>query len=226
VSQVKLSASEKLLLVAKSLDDKRGGSFSAEDLVVEAWKRFPDTFGLRGHLNERGNPLYPDSNRVFAEVMGSKPLRRRGWLAKSGNKLYRLTETGRQYAARLSEGESAQRTSFSRETVVALQRLLDSRAAAKYGTASDSISFHDASAFWGINARSNSKELAGRLAETETILDMAQVRVNAPQFTLSGRGTHYTPEDLNRLRHLHRFLQKKFANELSVIAGRRDERSF
>src|SRR5687768_4031917 len=100
-STPKVTVHEKLLLAAAGLEDEGKSTFTAEDLVVAAWKLDPETFGLSGHTDESGRPAYPNSNRVFVEIMGSKPIRKQGLLAKSGTKTFRLTETGRQRAARL-----------------------------------------------------------------------------------------------------------------------------
>ena len=89
-----LSVSDKLLLAAHGIGGDVRRTFTAEELVVAAWRRFPDVFGLAGHPDERGLPLYPDSNRVFAETMGCKPIRKKGYLVKTGAKTYRLTEAG------------------------------------------------------------------------------------------------------------------------------------
>src|SRR5262245_26355120 len=96
-----LKVHEKLLLAAADLTDEGKQTFSAEDLVVAAWRRDPNTFGLAGYLDGDGRPLYPNSNRVFAEIMGSKPIRAQGLLMKSGTKMFRLTEAGVQRAAML-----------------------------------------------------------------------------------------------------------------------------
>src|SRR3989337_1721776 len=93
-----LSISEKLLLAAYSLEEDGRRPFSAEELVVSAWRKFPDAFGLAGHRDDDGRLSYPDSNRVFAEIMGSKPIRKRGLLTKVGSKMYQLTEVGREHA--------------------------------------------------------------------------------------------------------------------------------
>lgn len=39
-----LTVHERLLLVAADLEKSGKRTFSAEDLVVASWKRFPDTF--------------------------------------------------------------------------------------------------------------------------------------------------------------------------------------
>jgi len=226
-----LTVHERLLLVAADLEKSGKRTFSAEDLVVASWKRFPDTFGLAGYNDEDGRPLYPNSNRVFAEIMGSsKPLRKLGLIAKSGTKRFHLTEAGRQRAALLgaSGGERRVRTtkaSFSRETARELQKILSSRAVAKYGEGrADEITFHDASSFWGISARSTANEFTSRVADTQAILRAAADAAGERPIVLEHGSKPYTAEDIENLRALHDYLLDRFETELSVIRRRTDER--
>ena len=81
----RLTVPQKLLLAALEAR-KKSPTFTAEDLVVQAWKLYPDTFGLSGYGDR-----YPDSNRVLTNIMGTKGMRGKGWLRKVGEKQYRLT---------------------------------------------------------------------------------------------------------------------------------------
>lgn len=136
-----LSVSDKLLVAACRLEE-RVPLFSAEDLVVAAWEYYPDTFGLRGHPSSSGKALYPDSNRVFAEIMGSKPLRARGLLEKTGSKTYRLTGAGRQRARTLAAipvTNSAVRATWDRRMLDEFRKLRVSRAARSLSEAGQPI---------------------------------------------------------------------------------------
>ena len=88
----RLTRAEQVLLAANSLEKRGICPFSAEDLVVESWKLFKNSFSLQGYD-------LPDSNRVFMEMMGSKPLKAKGWLEKVGSKQYKLSGAGRLAAA-------------------------------------------------------------------------------------------------------------------------------
>src|SRR5262249_3537218 len=93
---------EKILLAAFELEEQGTSPFSAEDLIVGSWKKFPKTFGLKGYADQS-----PDSNKILTSIMGEKGLARRGWLAKMGQKLYTLTREGRQAVRRIMQGEEA-----------------------------------------------------------------------------------------------------------------------
>src|SRR5262245_47760676 len=141
---------EKILLAAETLDKQGESPFSAETLIVESWKRFPKTFGLKGFAE-----LYPDSNKILSSIMGEKGLCRRGWLAKMGQKMYALTRDGRTVVRRitLEEGESqpGEVVKLSREQEKFLLNLLDSTAVQKFEeNRKGELTFADACRFWGI----------------------------------------------------------------------------
>jgi hypothetical protein len=224
---------EKLLLSAYSLDGGNGNHFSAEDLVVAAWKHFPRAFGLRGHNDEAGLSLYPDSNRVFAEIMGSKPIRKRGLLTKTGIKMYALTTSGRDEAQQLAAGQDGAgevasqsgKASISRAVRSRLERLLSSRAVHRAQAGElDRITFHDACLFWGITARSSAIELEGALADTRATIEAAEDALGGGASELrTGKGDlSVSATDL--LRKVHDSLQQKFAEEFGTIRKRRDQR--
>ncbi len=86
---VVLTTLKKVLVVAATLDNEKQ-TFTAEDIVVRAWKDFPESFGLRGYQAH-----HPDSNRVLAKLMGTLGLCGRGWLEQTDTKTYRITTAGR-----------------------------------------------------------------------------------------------------------------------------------
>src|SRR6266850_5039349 len=116
---------EKILLAADHLEKQGQSPFTAEALIVESWKRFPSTFGLKGFTEK-----YPDSNKILSSIMGEKGLARRGWLVKMGQKLYAMTREGRNVVRRvmLQEEEPLPNGSLlrlSREQEKFVQALLE-----------------------------------------------------------------------------------------------------
>lgn len=229
----KLTVHEKLLLAAAELEDAGRRPFTAEDLVVAAWRLDPETFGLAGHNDQSGRPAYPNSNRVFVEIMGSKPIRRQGLLAKAGTKRFRLTESGRQRVSELrstsggaDSGPAADaKVSFDRETSRNLQKLLKTRAVDKLRNGRrDEITFTDASSFWGITARSTAMTFQARLGDVEGLLRAAEQAAEQRPIRFEHGGRAYTHEDIRELLDLHRSMLEDFADYLDVIRGRRDER--
>jgi hypothetical protein len=223
-----LSVVEKLLIAAYKIDSFGEKPFSAEDLVVSAWKEYPDTFGLRGYRGGDGKLKFPDSNRVFAEIMGSKPLRKRGLIVKVGTKSYQLTESGRQLARLLLKGESnniIEKAALPREIERKLKRILESRAIQKIlnGKLSE-VTFFDACNFWGISPRSSAIEAEGKLAELNDIMRMAREVMKNKTVTFTHRGKVYKEGNLDIIVDVNNKLLVKFERELNIIKKRIDER--
>lgn len=232
MNQDKLTVPEKLLVAALRARES-SATFTAEDLVVEAWQLYPDTFGLAGY-----SKLYPDSNRILTNIMGTKGMRGKGWLRKVGEKQYRLTSKG------LSDGEAlltriatsanehsapkaALRAELDRQTARALERLLTTQAAQKaLSGRRDQITFHEATGFWDITARSNANTLLSRLNDTELLLSRAASAAEesgaADDIRLSTMNV--SAEDLGRLLQIHAWMQERFNDELNILRRRTDER--
>lgn len=227
-----LSVSDKLLVAATELEESGSSPFSAEDLVVAAWKAFPETFGLRGHADEKGVPLYPDSNRVFAEIMGSKPVRKRGFLVKVGQKMYKVTESGHKKAQALGisrrgnvEAGEAKKTTMRRDFEAEFRRLLVSRAVQKVDSHQEkSLTFYDACVFWGITPQSKAIELEGRLSLVSDVIAAAMAAVNDGKARFQHGGQVFSQESVSLLQRTHDTLKTTFSEQLGVIMKRTDQR--
>jgi hypothetical protein len=223
-----MTVAEKLLVAAYSLEKTGKRPFQAEDLVVAAWRTFPDTFGLAGYADEGGQPIYPDSNRVYAEIMGGKPLQKRGLLAKVGDKRYQLTMAGVGEALRLTPeaGRSKnEKLTLAKDVSRELKRLLESNAATKYREARETeITFHDACTFWGISARSSAKELAARLSSFDARVALAREAIRGREASFTHGGPVIMEEDLRDLERLHNSLMHRFQVELLILRKRTDDR--
>jgi len=227
----RLSVTEKLLVAAHRCETEGKCPFTAEDLVVSAWQCFPDAFGLKGYVDSEGQMLYPDSNRVFAEIMGSKPVRKRGFLVKVGQKLYELTGSGRNLAARLDAREMIGgpagkngKVGLDRKLEAEFRRLLSSKAAQKVDNKQiDSITFHDACVFWGITPQSSAIELLGRHGDLEDTLSRLRERIQSTG-RLEHGGPLVSPVSVDLLEKTHQVLKERFSNEVQTILTRTDQR--
>ncbi len=222
-----LTVPEKLLVAAYALDQAGRNPFSAEDLVIQAWKTFPNTFGLGGYRNEHGQLLYPDSNRVFAEIMGSKPIRTRGLLTKVAEKRYALTESGRNLASTLiSSGDGAGKSGLSRDSRDRLRSLLASKAVQKVQSDGfEKLTFHDACLFWGITPRSAAVELATSVANVRELVRVARSHLQEGAARFDNRGDGFSSASLDLIEQTHKALLERFSSELRTIEQRRDQRS-
>ena len=218
----RLTVGDKLLIAALGLEDRGKRPFSAEDLVVAAWRKFPDVFGLAGYSDE-----HPDSNRVFVEIMGSKPLRSQGFLARVGEKRYDLTEAGRRRAAALSERQAVggAKAGLDRRVAKELHKLFSSRALEKQKSGrSAELTFHDACSFWGISPRSSRKDLEARFANLGAVVDEARRATLSGVATFEHNAPAFSGDDVEALVELHQQMLVLFQPELSVIRSRIHER--
>lgn len=227
-NQDQLNISGKLLLSAYDLEEAGRCPFSAEDLVVAAWRKFPDAFGLAGYRNNEGRLSYPDSNRVFAEIMGSKSIRKRGLLKKVGTKMYQLTEAGREQARLLLRHFSEapiEKAALAREVEYELKRLFGSKAVEKFRNKRlADLTFHDACAFWSISPRSSAIELEGRIASLKKVIESARTVVQDKAATFEHGSHAFGAHDLDNLLEVHQELFQRFQTEIKVIQKRTDER--
>ncbi len=106
-----------------------------------------------------------------------------------------------------------------------LQKLLGARAVDKMRSGrEDEITFHDASSFWGISARSSAMSFQARLGDIEGVLRAAQVAAQDRPIRFEHGGRAYAKDDIAELLQLHQSMLDRFSVQLDVIRGRRDER--
>jgi hypothetical protein len=211
---------EKILLAADTLDKQGQSPFSAEMLIVSAWERFPNTFGLKGFTDK-----YPDSNKVLSSIMGEKGLARRGWLVKMGQKLYALTREGRSVIRRvmMHEEEMPAPTAIhrlSREHDKFLRTLFESSAVQKFEDhRKQELTFADACRFWGITENMKGDLLDDRmdvinqtLAELDRLVADADVEMSGARIVTAG--------DLRVLNNIHRYMEDRFERHLNLLRNR------
>jgi hypothetical protein len=212
---------EKILLAAHQLEDEGQSPFSAEALIVASWQKFPRTFGLKGYAD-----LYPDSNKILSSIMGEKGLARRGWLVKMGQKLYSLTNAGRQVVKRIQEGGEPTPTRVSskltRDQEKFLNALFDSAALEKFDEGrKNELTFGDACRFWGITESTHGDVLNTRLNRVRIQLaDLDRVLSRGDLEMSSGRSI--AADDISHLTDIHQYLEERFARHLNLLRNRAD----
>lgn len=211
---------EKILLAAYALEEAGESPFSAEALVVSAWRKYPATFGLKSFSDQ-----YPDSNKVLASIMGERGLARRGWLAKVGQKLYALTREGRQAVRRLKSDDAPPPVStgpvkVSREQERFLQSALASSALSKFREGQErELSFADACRFWGITENLSGDTLTRRLEQVREELAELDRRLGLGACVLGG-GREVSGQDISLLGDLHAYLEQRFRRHLNLLLNR------
>lgn len=223
---MKLTIVEKILIAAYSLEQKGESTFTAEQLIVEAWRQDKGAFGLQGYSDD-----FPDSNRILTNIMGSKGLKGKGWIEKVGEKQYRLTALGKKVAGNLRSVDqtgSARAADIDRGYLPIVQRLLNSPALKKKEEGGEQeIIFRDACNFWGISSYSSASTLRNRFTEIRDVLEVLDKSVAASatrEIILPEMRIAINRHIVDSLRETHSLLQRKFFGELEVIRKRDDER--
>jgi hypothetical protein len=216
------TASEKILLAAENLDKQGKSPFSAAALIIAAWRQFPETFGLRGYVDQ-----HPDANKVLSSIMGEKGLARRGLLLKVGKKEYSLTREGRRILARLLERDEpgpALTIRLGRDRERLLVHLLDSTAMHKMEEGhKKELTSADAWRYWDISQDLRGEAVDEQLKRIEDFLrelerELAEADLELP----SGRVV--TGGDVRVLANVHSFLVDRFARHLNLLRHRAEAR--
>jgi hypothetical protein len=166
----------KILIAMLELSGGSSKPLKYEDIVVRAFKLFPQEFGLRGH------PEFPDSSDIHKPLYG--PLKRDG-MVRSANKTFALTARGIETARRLVGGRSASvrpRTTdrLERDVKLELDRMTNSAAYALFVKGqSEKILDTDLYAFLGCTVRTPRNDFLGRVRASEAAVSEA-VRLQQP----------------------------------------------
>lgn len=217
-----LSIQDKVLLAALKLSDGVvETTFTAEQLVVEAWKLDDATFGLRGFEGH-----YPDSNKLYTKIDGKSGIVSKGYLAKAGQRLLRLTAMG---LARGTHLESSTDTDLvlklDRTLQDAVNRVIDHPQFRAWLKNSDQPTrFRDAGHFWGIAPGTPGSAVQGRVLNIERslcaaleVLDQRGIDEVAHQ-----RGKLlFERHDIEQALEFQNTLKQRFKAELELLLGGR-----
>ena len=164
-----------------------------EDIVVKAFNLYPADFGLRGY------PEFPDSSDIHKPLYG--PLKRAG-LVTTGNKQFRLTPKGIEYAKRLGNNGTPRRRLSSerltRDKEAELNRIYKTEAFSLFSQGrTNEILDTDFYGYLGVTVRTGRNEFLGRLRVLEEAVNSASMAVSDSQS--------------KRALALHKYLVEKFA---------------
>lgn len=194
-SAVDLSRADKLLLVMYELSGGERKSLRFEDIVVAAFKKYPDDFHLRGY------PEFPDSGDLV-----HKPLydSRKEGLLEVGNKVFTLTPRGLLSAERLTNVlrgrdivKSGRLSAFAEKEINRIEGLEALRLFVNGEV--DKILDTDFFNYLGVTVRTPKNDFIGRL---KTVQEAIEELKNADSKT----------ELRERVLSFHKFMTEKFTN--------------
>ena len=166
-----LSVGDKILAVMHELSQGSTKPLKYEDVVVAAWKKFPQDFSLRGHE-------YPDSSDIHKPLYG--PLKSKGFV-RTANKFFSLTEHGLAYIERIlqkvgnAKSTMTQTKRLGRDEQAEAEKLLQSDAFKLYESGEkDKILDSDIYAFYGVTVRTGKNEFIGRTSVVTSAIENAR----------------------------------------------------
>jgi hypothetical protein len=176
-----------------------------EDIVVSAWRLYPDDFGLRGYSKE-----FPDASDVHKPLYNA--LKSRGWVSTGprGQKKFSLTGTGWDRAR--ARFESSSRSTGSRgratRTTEEIMRHLERSSAAELFLSGreNEILDTDFFAFYRTSVRASAQEFEGKLAQVSDAIDEAD---------------NTTMSSASSLRGVDAYLRSRFADVIATKSERR-----
>jgi hypothetical protein len=193
----------KILIAMLNRSGGASKSLRYEDIVVEAFERFPESFQLRGY------PQYPDASDIHKPLYG--PLKSAGYVTSTAKKEFRLTPLGLSTASELLGHEGSLKASappirVDRDAENEIGRLRGTRAYKNYmGGRAGSVVDSDFYAFFKVSVRTKPHEFVGRLSATRELLKAAEE----------------AGQDVDDLEDTRSFLLKKYAGLVEEITGRK-----
>ena len=166
-----LSVGDKILAAMHELSQGSTKPLKYEDIVVAAWKKFPQDFSLRGYE-------YPDSSDIHKPLYG--PLKSKGFV-RTANKFFSLTEHGLTYIERILQKTDGAKLSkmqterLGRDAQAEVEKLLQSDAFKLYENGEkDKILDSDIYAFYGVTVRTGKNEFTGRISVVTSAIENAR----------------------------------------------------
>jgi len=188
-----LSKPQKILAVMYELCQGDATALQYEDIVVAAFKRYPEDFQLRGY------PQYPDSSDVHKPLYEMK----QQGLLRSANKTFELTPRGLEVASRLVHSERENKDRLTKLEQSEINRIVNSAAFKLFQEGSkESILDTDFYEYLGVTVRTSRANCLGRLSNVEHAIAAHEQK----------RADGLSPG----LRALHEFLLSKFKAEIQA----------
>lgn len=150
-----ISKPEKILAVMYELSNAQSKALLYEDIVVAAFKRYPEDFQLRGY------PEYPDSSDIHKPLYKMK----RDGLVRSANKSFMLTPMGIGVAQELTGAPETARDRLTKPEENEINRITKCQAFILFQEGQSSkildTDFYD---YLGVSVRTPKGDFLGRVA--------------------------------------------------------------
>jgi len=186
-----LTRPQKILTVMFELSEGQQKALQYEDIVVSAFKRYPEDFQLRGY------PQYPDSSDIHKPLYEMK----QQGLVRSANKTFELTPRGLEVCEQLVHREAKNKDRLTKAEESEINRILGSAAFRLFQEGhKESILDTDFYEYLGVTVRTSRADCYGHLSNVEHAIAAHEKK----------RADALSP----MLRTLHEFLIPKFKVEI------------
>jgi hypothetical protein len=198
--------------------------FTAEDLLLAAWKRDPVAWGLRGHEKE-----HPDSERIYVELDRASVRGRnvRGGLAGLGlfekvrQRTYRLTASGLAAASEVAGAHPAMRGKAERTLADAISAILNHPVFNEWmKNPAMPKHFRDAGHFWGIAPGTPPRVIRTRITEVDNMLEKALSMLDesgADAIAARHGKVLFDRADVTRAQEFQATLKDRFSKDLAML---------
>lgn len=188
-----LTKPQKILAVIFDLCGGEQKALQYEDIVVAAFKRYPEDFQLRGY------PQYPDSSDIHKPLYEMKSQ----GLIRSANKTFELTQRGLEVASKLVYAKAENKDRLTKQEENEINRILNSAAFRLFHEGrKESILDTDFYEYLGITVRTSRADCCGRL--------------NNVEHAVAAHATKRVDRLSPALRSLHDFLISKFKSDIDL----------
>lgn len=184
---------QKILATMFDLCGGQAKPLQYEDIVVEAFKKYPGDFQLRGY------PQYPDSSDVHKSLYDE--MKKKG-LVRSANKMFELTERGLEVAKQMFHDSSVvNKDRLTIQENSEIERILNSAAFRFFQVRqANSILDTDFYDYLGATVRTSRGDFQGRLSNVKHAIQ-AHAEKRNDEISLA-------------LKKLHEFLVERFKEEI------------
>ena len=194
-------------------------TFTAEDLLLTAWKRNPLAWGLRGHETE-----HPDSERIYVELDRASV---RGGLVGLGifekvrQRTYRLTVVGLAAASEVAGADPSARGKAERALADAVAVILSHPVFGEWmKDPTTPKHFRDAGHFWGVAPGTPPSVIRARIGEVDRTLEKARSLLDTKRVeeiaARHGKAL-FDRVDIDRAMEFQATLKRRFAKDLSTL---------
>jgi hypothetical protein len=201
--------------------------FTAEDLLLAAWRRDPAAWGLRGHERQ-----HPDSEKIYKELDRVSVRGRNvrgglvglGLLEKIRQRTYRLTAAGLTVASESAGADPSMRGTAERRLADAVAAILSHPVLQEWlKDPSTPRHFRDAGYFWGIAPGTPPSVIRARIADVDNMLEKARGVLDnkgVEEISVHHGRALFDRKDVGRAMEFHSALKQRFARDLSTLQGK------